>query len=436
MIVANVIEVPVERLQVGMYVSGLDRPWLETPFLMQGFYVRQPEDVQVIGRYCQYVYVDIEKGRGSFDYAAIKRTVSSQRPRSLKKETSESAILGLSRSPERQKALEQMFPHRTLRHYEDKATTHQELTTARKVYQDLSYCMRDLVDDFRLGGGVDIEAVRQAVDPMIDSIIRNPDACMWLARLKSRDSYTYKHSIGASVWAVALGRQIGLPTIDLKMLAVGAMLCDVGKLQLPSDLLTKQGRLSKGEFTLVRSHVELGVQAILEAGNPSQQVIDIVAHHHERHNGRGYPKKLAGTEIPVLARIAAIADCYDAMTSQRVYAAAVSPSLAVRKLYEWRDVDFQAELIEEFIQAIGLYPSGTLVELSNGEVGIVLAESRIRRLRPHVLVLLDKNKKTLQRVRHIKLQEVTEDEETGEPLEIVRSLSPGSFGIDPESIYY
>lgn len=441
MVVANVVEVAVERLQVGMYVSALDRPWLETPFLLQGFYIEKPEDIQVIGKYCTYVHVDVVKGKRQFDYARIAGVPAqpgraSRAPVQISREASEDAILGLRRTAERQRSLEAMFPNRKLRHYQDKVGAKEELVVAKRVYQDLNYCMQDLVLHFKGSSEVDVGLVKSAVDPMIDSVVRNPDACMWLARLKNSDSYTYKHSIGASIWAVALGRQIGLPAVDLKTLAIGTMLCDIGKLRLPDELLVKPGRLSKGEFTLVKSHVELGMESIRETEGLSRGVMDIVAYHHERFNGRGYPHKLQGTQIPVLARIAAIADCYDAMTSERAYAAAISPSLAVRKLYEWRDVDFQAELVEEFIQAIGLYPAGTLVELSSGEVGIVLAESRTRRLRPHLLILLDRHKQPLSRAQNLKLQEVTHDPETGAALDILRSLSPGGFGIDPESVYF
>lgn len=444
--VSDVLDVSVEDLRIGMYVSGLDKPWLETPFLLQGFYIETVEDIEELKKHCVYVQVDIHKGtdprkyprRTIIDNGKITKTVGVHYggANAKKKDSQLSDILGIKRTPEKQRKLESLFPNRKLKVYEDQLSATQELGNARLIYKDLNHCMTSLVLDVQKRGTFDVGMVKSAVDPMIESVIRNPDACMWLARLKNSDTYTYKHSMGSSVWAVALGRQIGLPKVDLKNLAVGTLLCDIGKLKLPIDLLNKPGRLSKGEFTMMNSHVELGIEALQQTPGITRPIFEIVQYHHERFNGKGYPKKLIGNQIPILARIAAICDCYDAMTSERPYASAISPSLAVRKLYEWRDEDFQLELVEEFIQAIGLYPAGTLVELSSGAVGIVLAESRTRRLRPQVLMLLDEKKQPLDDLVAVDLKETTVDPLTQEPLDIISSLSPGSYDIDPEAIYY
>jgi len=159
----------------------------------------------------------------------------------------------------------------------------------------------------------------------------------------------------------------------------------------------------------------------------------MIEYHHERHDGSGYPKGLKGDQIPIFARIAAIVDCYDAITSHRSYAKALPPSMAIKMLYEWRDVDFQAELVEEFIQAVGIYPAGTLVELSSGEVGVVLSEYRTRRLRPKVMILLDANKKPVTDVQTVNLLETTHTQD-GKSLDIVNSLEPDAYGIDMAGI--
>jgi putative nucleotidyltransferase with HDIG domain len=268
---------------------------------------------------------------------------------------------------------------------------------------------------------------------MVESVIRNPDACVWLARLRTADTYTYQHSVGASIWAVALGRQLGLPKVDLQRLALGALLFDVGKLKIPQELLQKRERLSRGEFELLKSHVEFGMEMLKNTGVLNRSVADMVESHHERHAGHGYPHGLKADDIPVFARIAAIVDCYDAITSRRPYSTPLSPSAAVKKMYAWRDVDFQAELVEEFIQAIGIYPAGTMVELSSGEVGVVLAEYRTRRLRPQLLVVLDREKRPLAELRPLDLRTTTHDQD-GNPLEIVTSLEPGAYGVDPEEL--
>lgn len=268
---------------------------------------------------------------------------------------------------------------------------------------------------------------------MVDSVARNPDACIWLARMKLEDNYIYEHSVGASIWAVILGRQLGLPKSDLHTLAIGGLLFDIGKLRLDKDLLKARRRLTSKEMKIMKRHVEVGVKLLKEDGMLNQDIIDMAAHHHERHNGKGYPDGLVGDEIPVFARIAAIVDCYDAITSDRIYAKAIAPSLAIKQLYDWKDIYFQGELIEEFIQAIGIYPAGTLVELSSGAVAIVVAASRSRRLRPQVMLLLDSDKQPLGGIDFIDLLKITHTDD-GQPLDIVNSLRPNAYDIDMSAI--
>lgn len=207
----------------------------------------------------------------------------------------------------------------------------------------------------------------------------------------------------------------------------------MGKLQVDKELIDAQRKLNDQEFQMVQNHFNLGLEAVKKSGLMNKDVLEMIEYHHERHDGSGYPKGLKGEQIPIFARIAAIVDCYDAITSHRSYAKALPPSMAIKMLYEWRDIDFQAELVEEFIQAVGIYPAGTLVELSSGQVGVVLSEYRTRRLRPKVMVLLDANKKPVVDVQIVNLLEVTHKED-GQPLDIVNSLEPDAYGIDMAGI--
>lgn len=433
----HTIRVAVNDLQLGMFVSALDRPWLETPFLLQGFIIKSIDDIDELRKHCSYVYIDILKGRAPIKVKPRRiKSGGSATPAKppVRADKDVEHIAASLDGQDNRRYWETVFPHRTLRTYPEVRPMEEELSTAQNVFKDLSVCVSEMMVQIEQKAVLEVKAVKDALNPMIDSVMRNPDACIWLARMKNRDSYTYKHSMSASVWAVALGRQLGLPRIDLSTLATGALLIDIGKLQLPPDLLAKPSRLSRGEFELIKTHVDLGIEMLKDSPEATRVVLEMVATHHERHNGKGYPKKLKGTEIPIFGRIAAIADCYDAMTSDRAYAPAVSPSYAVRKLYEWRNVDFQAELVEEFIQAIGIYPAGTLVELSTGAVGIVIAENRERRLRPKVLLLLDAHKKPLKESIIVNLRDI-ETTETGESLDITSSLEPGAYGISPDTIY-
>lgn len=433
------IKVSVNDLQLGMFVSALDRPWLETPFLLQGFIIHSPDDLLEIRKHCTYVYIDVRKGRAPLKVkstrAGTTKTNASPKASSGKKADKEMAHIADSLDGEdRREYWQATFPHRTLRTYPEVRVMEEELSTAQLVFKDLNVCVSDMMLQIEKKAVLEVKAVKDALNPMIDSVMRNPDACIWLARMKTQDNYTYKHSMASSVWAVALGRQLGLPRIDLSTLATGTLLIDIGKLHLPPGLLSKPGRLSVEEFDVMKTHVELGVSILKDSTEATRVVLEMISTHHERHNGKGYPRGLKGTQIPVFGRIAAIADCYDAMTSDRTYAQAVSPSYAVRKLYEWRDIDFQAELVEEFIQAIGIYPAGTLVELSTGEVGIVIAENRERRLRPKILLLLDAQKRPFKENRTLNLRDV-EHNENGESLDIIGSLEPGAYGISTDTIY-
>ncbi|TNF32609.1 MAG: HD domain-containing protein, partial [Gammaproteobacteria bacterium] len=221
---------------------------------------------------------------------------------------------------------------------------------------------------------------------------------------------------------------------DLKTLAQGGLLFDIGKVKLPDELLNKKERLTPEEFEVIKSHVTEGVDLLRVTPDVTRHILQMAECHHERYDGSGYPKGITGDDIPVFARIIGVIDCYDAITSERPYAKPMSPSEAVRNLYEWRDIDFQAEIVEEFIQAIGIYPAGTLVELNTGEVGVVLSEYRTRRLRPKLLMVLDENKQRLPEMVPLDLSE-QKTTASGQPLEIARSLESGAYDIDADMLY-
>jgi HD-GYP domain-containing protein (c-di-GMP phosphodiesterase class II) len=405
----DVLKVNTAELEVGMYVSSLDRPWLDSPFSLQGFRVETEDEIERLQKYCRYVYVDSQ--RSAQEKAQLARKLA-YRPR-----TSAGRI----------------FLDRKLKVYKDSSDWSREYPQAEMAVEALTEGIDSVFASASTGSALDVVKIKKSVEPMIDSVTRNPDACIWLARMKQEDQYTYRHSLGASIWAVALGRQLGLPRADLRSLAIGGMLFDVGKLRVDKELLQTSRSLTDDELQQVRNHVELGQEIIQGSGLMNQSVLDMVAYHHERHDGSGYPNGMHGDQIPVFARIAAIVDCYDAITSHRAYARAIPPSTAIKMLYEWKDIDFQAELVEAFIQAVGIYPAGSLVELSSGEVAVVVAEYRARRLRPRVMVLMNKDKQPISEGLMIDLltQETMSD---GEPLEIVSSLAPEAYGIDMTAI--
>lgn len=400
-------------LQLGMYVTRLDRPWLETPFLFQGFTIQNAQDIAELQRHCRHVYIDIERGAPAKRYLDTPHTTPSR---------TDADIRRICRSA----------PGMPV--YPDTVSVEEELAPARDSHQEACDRIGNILDDVRSGRKLNVTAAEQAVSSMIESILRNPDAFMWLSKLKNKDSYTYAHSIDACALAITFGRHLGLPRPELEQVAVGTLLFDIGKMKLPEELLEKPGRLTEEEFTLMQAHVAHSVELMADTKGISRASIEVAYSHHERHNGSGYPRGLTSDQTSVYGKIAAIVDCYDAITSDRPYSVAVSPHEAIRSLYEWRNVDFQEEVVEQFIQCLGVYPTGTLVELNTGQVGIVLSQNRVRRLRPKVMLVLNADKHAYDIAPTLDLMVESVDRQ-GQMLEIARSLDPGSYGIDPTAYF-
>jgi len=405
------IKVRIEDLEIGMFVSKLDKPWIETPYLIQGFLLKTREDIDALEKLCKFVYVDV--------------LLSEEPKKRVKNENRVSRT-----DNEIKKQLIGSIPKK----YKEKTNMNDELVTARDTHRVLSHTVGDVMNDIANNKTLDGIALKKAINPMLDSIISNPDAFAWLTRMKYKDNYTYNHAVSASVWAVSFGRHLGMPRPKLQSLALGAMLFDIGKMKLPEKLINNPKRYNQFEYELVKKHTDYSLEILKNTKGIGDDVIEMVATHHERHNGSGYPNGMAGDQIPIFGKIAGIVDCYDAIISDRVFATALSPHDAVKKLYDWRDIDFQAELVEQFIQVVGIYPVGTVIELSDGKVGVIVAQNKVWRLRPQVMILLDPDKKPLDNFNVIDLFTHVEDE-GGDPLDIVKCVEPGLYGIDPEEFY-
>ncbi|NNG14065.1 MAG: HD-GYP domain-containing protein, partial [Gammaproteobacteria bacterium] len=278
-----------------------------------------------------------------------------------------------------------------------------------------------------------LEDIEKPVKVMVDSVVNNPDAYIWLTRIRKFDSYVYKDALSTAVWATALGRQMGMVEQDLQTLATGCLLMDIGKLALPVELLHKHERLEDEEWELMKSHVELGLSIIKTDPYCSTDILDIVVTHHERLNGSGYPAGLHGSQIPLFGQIAGIVDFYVAITTPRPFAlaTAISPSVAEQMLYDQKGKFFDEMLVEYFIQALSTYPTGSLVELSTGEVGIVMAQNPSLRLKPDVVLLLNPDKKPYSDYSVVRL---VSHSHNNTPVTIVRTLKDGEYGLKIEEL--
>lgn len=386
-------KVPVHDVQVGMYVVELDRPWGETPFLFQGFLVSSEEEIDQLCAYCDHVFIDVTQTTIKFREKRKDRTTVKNR-----------------------------------RVY--KVPTERELPAAISNFDYAKSTMDSCLSALRLSHDIDTHQVKTAVRGCVKSIIKNPNAMLWLTQIKHKDDYTAEHSVRVSLLAVALGRELELLEKELEDLGVAAMLHDVGKIKIPDEILNKEGALKPEEYELMKTHTTHGRQLLMSKSDVPPVAVDVAASHHEHLNGKGYPKGLTSEKIPFFAKIVAVVDAFDAITSDRVYSTARSTLEALRILYECRGQQFDEEIVRAFVRLVGIYPPGHIVELTNGQAGIILSCERNNKLRPKVIVVRDQNKKLCPE-RIIDLSRDLKDE-NGKPLRVKEIFPDGAFGIDLE----
>jgi len=415
-------KIPVSAVRTGMFILELDRPWLETPFLFQGFNVSTDEEIEQLNEHCEYVFIDTEQGLdvdpadqlGPWHVNIISQESEEETSRRIELEMREATESVAKRPPK----------------YKDKTSLEDELEVAAETTVQTKNVIYNILEDARLGRSIDAAGAKEAVSNMAQSIIRNPDAMICLSQLKVKDEYTALHSLRVSILALVFGRHLGLDEEGLNLLGLGALLHDVGKMKVPNEILNKPGRLTEKEFDLMRSHVPEGVKILEETSGIPSISIDVARYHHERTAGGGYAKGLKGDEISHFGKIGGIVDCYDAITSDRVYHQGMSSHGALKKMYEWRHKDFDSVLIEQFIQCMGIYPIGSLVEMNTGSIGVVATINRERRLRPRVVMILTPDKLPMRPPKVIDLM----DEHPGiggENLKIKAVLPAGTYNINP-----
>ncbi len=417
-----------------MFVSGLDRPWTQTPFPIQGFYVRDLDEIKQLKTQCNHIYIDVIKGaapRVKTNLKTMERAATNQKQVNRYAADKPTMVAPIKVKPD------------TYAHFEP---LKKEVKRAQQLHSKVFGAVGEVMAQLDNGVLAPMHETRRAAGQMVDSVLRNPDAFSWLSRIQETDEYTYAHAVRSAVWGILFGRHIGLAKQELDILALGALLKDVGKIYVRNDLLRKPDR-STQEQAEYETFVEKGVDILRKLPGVEPRVIAVVKSHCERINGSGFPHHLRGDKIPLLGKIAGIVTFYDEVTNPRGALQPIAPSQAVSRLYEVRGVEFQEDLVVEFIRAIGLYPTGTLVELTTGEVGIVVEQNFERRLKPKVMLLLDPFKQTIHKPQLIDL---AEDErrkqalldsgkhhhpEALEKIEIAQDLELGSYDIKIHDIY-
>ena len=405
-----------------MFIADLDRPWTDTPFLYQGFVLENDRQLAALKQHCRKVIIDLDKGLNLPERSQLLSGLAPYGRPEVK------PVVVAASKPSVLTTIQRKVT------YAEKATVDEELPVARAVQARTETVLRDMQGMARAGRALDAPRVREAVTAVTDSVVRNPDAMLLLAKLKEQGANALDRAFGVSIYMITFGRFLQLPREQLDLLGMLGLLQDVGKVRLPQELLAKPGSLSPAERSLCHAHVAYSASILKNTPGLPAELPALAVLHHERYDGSGYPRGLSDLQIGLYGGIAGLVDCFDAMTHPRPYGETLPPSDALSKLYDLRNVKFDGPLIEQFIQCIGIYPVGALVELNSGETGIVIAQNSVRRLQPRVMVVLDAQGNPLRPQVILDLsREPKMAPET--PYRIKRTLEKGSVPIDPSEFF-
>ena len=525
-------EITAERLELGMYVTELDRPWAGTPFLLQGFLLDDQTDLDKIRSICRFVYIDRTRSIGDQFAAPTKQNVAITRegavfriknpnnnPSGVKtksataqKISEKSSFIDILRELKGYKApqntetnsqsgtvynmrhgantaTQEAFPYTVQVSSEQKPATKQiaedvaggiggffsglfksnklkttidkttqknpagsrddsyrvviyeedppvenEIALIYPVYEQSQIATREIFDAIANEQNLDLTAVSEILDNMVDSIGRTPDALLWLAKLKQTDDYSYHHALNVSITLMSFANFLALSRQQIKEIGLAGLLQDIGKVKLSADVLLKEGKLTREEFEYAKKHVDESLKILEKTPDIPLAVIFLVAQHHERIDGSGYPNKLQESQISLPSQIAGLIDTYCAITSHKAYAKGVFHQEALDKIHLLSGKQFSSGLVDQLVQFMGMYPVSSLVELNTGEVGVVIQQNQVRRLLPRLMLLLD-NKKVRYTSPIILNLLNSPSTPSGDAYKIVKSLAPDSYGLNPSDFY-
>ena len=405
-------EVPVEQLEFGMFVARLDRPWTETPFVFQGFVLKTEQQLVALKKYCKKVYVDPEK---------MEVVVA---PRLLSLPPSERTVIA---EQSKEKVRGSVV-------YKELASVEDELPRARTVFTQTTSVVQTMSRAVISGNALDGGRARQAVTEITDSVVRTPDAMMLLVTMRERAEQTLNRSTQVSVYMTVFGRFLQLERERLELLGLIGLLQDVGMLKLPPGMPARRSDLDSAEEDVFKTHVTHSVEILSQTSGLPPELPGLASLHHERYDGSGYARGLKGSAISQTGAIAGIVDTFDMLTAPAPYGMQMPPSNALNVLFMNRGTQFHAALVEQFIQCVGAFPVGSVVELNTGEVGVVITQNLVKRLQPRVMVVQDASGNPIHPHRILDL--VKEPKATPEePYRIRRTLDQTTVKIDTRELF-